>query len=220
VLVSASAVAALEDVPESSPDGILTLQSHEYPVHFNDLSPGDPAYWQIGTHLEGAELSTLTLEIERDGELVEHPRGLTVNIERCDTEWTGVSEAGECLTGATNVLTIGPADDAGQSSPVWDLAGLTSTTGKYLRVTLAVDNSEAARHDESLMGLRGTLGLGFTAAGDESMSDPAAPEAPAESVLALTGADAVPLALLAAGLLGLGVSAALLRRRFADREAS
>jgi hypothetical protein len=237
VMVSAGAVAALEDVPETSPDGLLWLQSDEYPLHFVDLSPGNPAHWQIGSQLDGAPLSTLTLEVERDGELVEHPRGLSVSVERCDTEWTTVSTGGECATGATDVLAIGPADATAETSPVWDLDGLSSTSGKYVLVTLAVEDSAAARSDETLMGLTGTLGLGFTAAGDESMTppsatppedppagsppvDPASPERPGSPLLALTGADVVPLALLAAGLLGLGASTAMRRRHVMNRDAS
>jgi hypothetical protein len=231
-LMSANTVAALVDVPETTPDGFLTLKSHEHPVHFLGLSPGDPAHWHIGTQLDGAQLSTLTLEVERGGELIEHPRGLTVLVERCDTEWTSVSDAGECTTGATDVLNIGPADvgpgdDAGVAAPVWDLAGLSSTTGKYLLVTLAVEDSTAARYDESLMGLTGTLGFGFTAAADDQVTptptDPtpasivpppgAAPGAARPPFLAVTGGTVLPLALLAAGLLGVGISSAMTRRR-------
>ncbi|PJJ55630.1 hypothetical protein [Compostimonas suwonensis] len=215
-LFSARAYAILVDVPETGVPGHLALQSDPLPAQFLALSPGEPAFWQIGAQLSDAERSSLSLEIRKDGAVVEHPRGLVVTVQRCDEPWVGA----ECASGAAEVLTATPSDDYASSSPIVDLDGLDAQSGRYLLVELAVEDSAAARADESLMGLTGDLGFGLTAAADSPPGPPTpsgtpappqgAPVAPDR--LPSMGVDAAALALLALGFGGLALTVGGARR--------
>ncbi len=234
-LFSVRAFAALNDLPEPGLPGYLTLRSDPSPAQFMDLAPGSPARWEIDAGLQDADAARLTIEMRKDGELVDHPHGLEVTVERCDAEWTGSEDAPVCNDNWALVMDATPLDDYSTSSPVVDLDGLTAASGKYLLVTLALDDSPEAAADESLMGLTGEVGFGLTATGDGvaatptptptpgatvspgtpgTPGQPGQPGQPAQagqpgangrSPLAATGVDILALVALGAGAIGLGV---------------
>lgn len=202
-----AATAALIDVPPTGDPGRLVLSSDPSPAEFLDLSPGDPSFWQVGARLENAERATLALELRKDGELVEHPRGLVMTVQACDAPWTGMDGAPGCAPGARAVTVATPSDDYAASSPTFPLTPLRPSEPEYLLITLAVEDTAAAAADTTLMGLSGTMGVGLTAAAIDDV--PVAPTLPA------TGADPSALWALGAvagGLVGVGWSLRLARR--------
>ncbi|SKC35782.1 collagen-like protein [Okibacterium fritillariae] len=189
-LFSVRAFAVLNDVPETGTPGYLSLRSDPYPAQFLELSPGSPARWQIAADLQDAETARLTLEMRKDGELVDHPRGLEVTVERCDAEWTGLPDAPTCAANPVLVTEATPLDDYSSTSPVFDLDGLTAASGKFLLVTLAVEDSPEAAADESLMNLTGDIGFALTATGDSIGATPT--PTPSPSTPATPGPSATP----------------------------
>lgn len=210
VLLGANARAALIDVAPTGAPGRLVLSSEPYPAEFLDISPGEPAFWQVGARLEDASRATLALELRKDGELVEHPRGLTMAITVCDVPWRSLDTAPVCPPGARPVTVATPFDAYTDSSPVFELRPLTATAPEFLLVTLSVEDSAAARGDTSLMGITGRMGIGMTAAavGEPTTSPPG-------GGLARTGADVgllLAVVAMATGLLGVGTALRLLRQ--------
>ena len=210
VLLASSAQAAYEEVPETGVAGRLVLLSDRAPAHFPDLMPGDVRYWQVAATLQGAESASLVLELRTAGELMEHPDGLVVSIERCDAAWTGVDEGQPaCSAGRATVTRITPASGT-ESGPVFDLDGVDAD-GTHLPVELGLDGEDTG--DECLMGLTGEIGLGLTAAADEATTDEPTVAAPPPSGLPVTGADPAGLILTGLGALGLGTALAVVRTR-------
>jgi hypothetical protein len=210
VLLASSAQAAYEVVPETGTAGRLVLLSDPAPAHFPDLAPGDVRYWQVAATIQGAERASLVLELRRSGDLLEHPDGLVVSIERCDVAWTGVDEGDPvCSSGRASVTRSTPATDPA-SGPVFDLDGVDAD-GTHLLVELGLGNEHSG--DESLMGLTGEIGLGLTAAADEPGVDQPAVAAPPPAGLPVTGTDPTGLVLTALGAIGLGAVLAATRTR-------
>ena len=131
-MASASAVGALIDEPGADADALIVSDTHAPPAQFDGLTPGDPARWNIGTQLEGAELSV----------------------------------------------------PAAESADPTASADSTETADSTEAVDSAANSTEPA---------------------DPGMVRPA--------ILATTGGNLIPLALLAAGLTCIGVSAVMTRRR-------
>lgn len=210
-LLATSAQAAYQEVPETGTPGHLVLLSDPYPAAFLDLEPGVVRYWQVAATIEGADEASLVLELRKEGALVDHPDGLVVSIERCDTAWTGVAEGDpQCASGRTAVARATPDDDFAASSPVFDLEGVDSD-GTHLLVALGLAGTDTG--DESLMGLTGDVGLGLTAAADDrAVPVPQDPPAPPIG-LPVTGADPIGLILAALGAMGLGVALVASRTR-------
>jgi len=211
VALAGAAHAAFVDVPATGQPGRLVLSSDPYPAEFLDLSPGDVGYWQIGARLEDAARATLSLQLRKDGELVRHPRGLTMTVDICAVAWTGMDAVPACPTGAQSVTVATPADDYATSSPTFDLQPLVAGAPQFLLVSLAVEDSPAASADTTLMGLTGDMGVGLTA-----MSIDGAPVPPnATGTLPATGATWPMLgavAALALGMLGLGAALRISRK--------
>jgi len=217
VFLADAANAAFVDVPETGTPGHLVLSADPYPAQFLDISPGDPAYWQVAARLDDATSATLTLELRKDGAVTRHPRGITMTVDRCSVEWTDAGTAPACADGFARIVVATPADDYATSSPTFDLRPLRAGSPEYLLVTLAVEDSPAAMADQTLMGLTGNMGLGLTATAIDSK--PITPVTPGKNGnLANTGLDGGAQGLLAfgaltAGLLGLALLVARLRSR-------
>ena len=137
-MASASAVGALIDEPGTDADARIVSDSHAPPAQFDGLTPGDPARWNIGTQLEGTELSVPAAE----------SADLTASADSTET-----------------------ADS-----------------------TASADSAE-------------------TADSAANSTEPADPGMVRPAILATTGGNLIPLALLAAGLTCIGVSAVMTRRR-------
>ncbi|MFB2580364.1 hypothetical protein ACEXQD_03860 [Herbiconiux sp. P15] len=227
LLLADAASAAFVDVPETGEPGKLVLSADPYPAEFVDISPGDPAHWQVTARLEDASRATLSLELRKDGAVTEHPRGITMTVDRCSVQWTEVETAPSCADGLARVTVATPADDYRTSSPTFELRPLRADSPEYLLVTLAVEDSSAAMADESLMGLFGTMGLGLTATAiDDRPINPVRPDRPGGGgPLANTGLDGHLAGLAAFGALTAGILGSALvvtrvraRRSFTNEE--
>ncbi|MFB2555602.1 hypothetical protein [Herbiconiux liangxiaofengii] len=218
LLLADSARAAFVDVPTATGmPGRLVLAADPYPAMFPDLSPGDPAYWRVDARLEDAARATLSLELRKDGELAEHPRGLVMTVDRCSVAWTGV-EAGAptCAEGAARITQATPEDDHSTTSPSFELTPLVPGSPEHLLVTLAVEDSAAAQADSSLMGLTGGMGVGLTATAVDGAA--ITPVKPSKGNLANTGREGmlsgvIAFGALTAGLIGLALVIARTRLR-------
>jgi len=228
-LFSGRAWAVFIDVTETGSPGMLSLRANPGAMEF-DLSPGSPAHVQIAVDLVGPS-SPLTLQLTRDGELVTHPRGLLVQLQRCAQEWDDFPAAPTCASGAVAVLGPIAADDpslgplmplgvpAPAGAPVFPGGTVSSTQSSYVLATLSLPDTPEARSDESLMGLQATIGLGFSASGDGPVptNPPVAPPVSGGTPsLVNTGVDILAIALTAAGALGLGITLKATRRRSQD----
>lgn len=219
LMLAGAAHAALIDVPPTGTPGRLVLSSDPYPAEFLELSPGEPGYWEVGARLEDATRATLSLELRKSGQLVEHPRGLTMTVDLCSVEWTGLDSAPVCATGAQRIAVATPADDYTTSSPTFELEPLRSDRPEYLLVTLAVEDSAEAMADTSLMGLTGDMAVGLTATAFDDVPvkpvNPGGGSGTRPSGLANTGTElsaVAAVAALVAGLLGLGTAFRIYRK--------
>ena len=215
-----AARAAFIDVPPTGEAGRLVLAADPYPAEFVDISPGEPAYWLVDARLEDATRATLRLELRKDGAVARHPRGIVMTVERCTDPWSDVVQGAptppRCARGEASIAVATPADDYSAASPVFDLEPLTAGAPEHLLVVLAVEDSAAARADDSLMGLTGTMGVGLTATAIDDV--PIAPVVPRPGGLANTGVNGgiggiAAFAALTAGLLGLVLVVTRLRHR-------
>jgi hypothetical protein len=121
-------------------------------------------------------------------------------------------ETPRCETGAREIALGTPTEKWSTGSPTFPLGPLRPTEKESLLVTLALEDSPAARSDATLMGLEGAVGLGITAV---ALDD--APVLPFRGGrLPSTGTDAGVLAgvvAAAVGALGLGMSLRVRRGR-------
>ncbi|WP_104135748.1 hypothetical protein [Cryobacterium sp. Y62] len=223
-LLSVRAVAVIQTVTTVSQPGILELTSSlPHDVVLN-LTPGKPVYWQIGAAVTQGLTGSLVLEIRKSGDLAINARGLNVVIDRCSEPWTNLETTPSCTNEREHVLVATPLDDNSSVSGFYDLAGISEARGKYLLVALSL-NVAPETADNDLMGLSGEVGIGLTAAGDNSSTGQAM-ETPGGSYsagggdnLALTGIDALALVLVAVGVLALGIVVSMIRR-FAEMPAA
>jgi hypothetical protein len=221
--VSVQSFAAMSEQDAASA-GDLVVEAHPLPTEFVDMSPGESRYWSIQASLLDAERGSLALRVFGAGELVEHSRyPLTVAVEGCDGTLIGDDPRRHPVCdGATFAPVIAeqplvgissnPVED--QADDVWTLPDIVRDQSRSFVVTLAVpaDGSD----DESLMGLRGEIGVGLFAAGeDAAQPEPPVGEGPPPGVenptqsndLATTGGLLpVSLLLIAAGTIGLGLT--------------
>jgi hypothetical protein len=207
LLASGSAQAAWVTIVENGLPGHLSLFSDPLPADLLELSPGAPVQWQIKADLEDA-YSPLTIQFEREGNLVDRPDGLWIQVRACETEWTNFPSSPQCASAETvlaptaaNSPSLGHPGTADSSTPSYSAGALRHGVGKYLLVTLSLPDTPQARADSSLMGLTATVGIGLTVLGDQE--DPGTRSHPAG--LADTGADALGTVLIALGAVGLGV---------------
>ena len=144
-------------------DPALVVTSDWSASTLTDLAPGSPAYWLVDAWVVGVEGARLTLEIRKDGELMEVPDGVTVTVERCGVPWADVPDAPACEDSQAMVAVAEPEDDLSAQSPSFWLDTVDTRQPSYVLVTLALADTPQTRSDASLMGLTGSLGLGITA---------------------------------------------------------
>lgn len=132
-------------------------------AELSDLRPGAPAYWFVDAAVEGVAGARLTLQIRKDGELMEVPNGVVVVVERCSQEWVDGPGGPSCDVGRTVIARATPDDDLSTSSPRYRLDSVDPRDPSYVMVTLSIEDTPENRADTTLMGLTGSLGLGITA---------------------------------------------------------
>lgn len=217
-------------VPENGTPGGLVLETSTRSLSVPDLQPGHPAYWQVHTVVDRDEPIRTTVQLHRDGALVEHPDGLRLTVSACEEPWQGLDATPICEGGSIPGDTVVSADPSTPRSvdavpvPVVDPDADGET---WLLVELAIADSARAAADDDLMGLSATVGVGVTASADDPASaDPNSAGTPAAggpraagrpttasgvASLAITGAAFAAPLLLAAALVLAGVAVRLRR---------
>lgn len=172
MIVLGAVLAARADVLSVSPASSVGLDEVEPELlvssdwgiaELSDLRPGSPAYWFVDAAVEGVEGARLTLQIRKDGELMEVPNGVVVVVERCSEAWVDGPGGPSCDAGRTVVVRATPDDDLSTSSPRYRLDSVDPDAPSYVMVTLSIEDTPENRADTALMGLTGSLGLGITA---------------------------------------------------------
>jgi hypothetical protein len=166
VLAAQADVLTARPLVEVRVDGVdpaLVVTSDWSASSLKELAPGTPAYWLVDAWVVGVEGARLTLEIRKDGELMEVPHGVTLTVERCGEPWVDVPEAPACPESQALVAVAEPEDDLSAQSPSFWIDTVDTRQPSYVLVTMALADTPEARADESLMGLTGMLGLGITA---------------------------------------------------------
>ena len=238
--VSVQSYAASAEQADAGGAGDLVIEAQPHPTEFFDMSPGESRYWSIEASLLGTDRGSLALRVFGEGALIEHPQHpLTIAVEACEGMLVGDDprEHPACEGGAYSpviaeqpLAAISSDPEHDQADHVWTLPDIVRDQDQSFVVTLALP--EGAADDKTLMGLRGDIGVGLFAAGEDPDPDPVPdPEAPREDPDAgpIAGADPtepgdlattggmLPIALLliGAGTIGLGL---VLRRVHTARQ--
>lgn len=202
-------------VAETGEPGHLWLMTDE--VERFELSPGEPHHWDVRVSLTDP-LGTLSMQIRREGELIDVPDALMVLVRQCAVEWEYV-QGGEASCDRGRVDLLGPiplsdpmfgaqagaGDPTPTDAPTWDLGTIANSANEFYLVTLWIEDTPENRNDSDLMGLEATVGLGFLS---EAADAPPTPRPP----LAYTGGDLGIVGLVAISLLGIVIGIRLLRR--------
>lgn len=210
-LTAVRASAVFQPIAETGTAGYLSLAVDSATPLEAQLGPGDSMRWLVQASLEDAESSTLAIELRADGELVE-AAGMTAAVEACSGafELSGVPGVQPACQGSpTTVLPTTLLAAVSQSADRYDLAQLRRGEPRQLLVTLAIP---ATTPGDLIDGLTARVGLGVHAAGDSDSGATVVPVHPTPAQpkdLAVTGADTLALGVLATGLAGLGLAAAL-----------
>ncbi|MBA8815678.1 hypothetical protein FHX48_000730 [Microbacterium halimionae] len=162
-VVAARAEALLPVIPETVSDGRLILAAAPYPEVEFVVSPGEPTHWMIQTALVGEEQGLLEFQLQKTGELVEHPQGLHVTMEFCDMSWVSFPEAPTCPSGSVVVANATPREDFREPCPRESLGVLREGAPREFLVTLSVADDA----DTEIVGLPGEVGIGFIVSGDD-----------------------------------------------------
>ncbi|MGO1543403.1 MAG: hypothetical protein ACTHXA_03590 [Gulosibacter sp.] len=223
-LTADRAQAALREVTQTGEQGLLALSADPLPLHWQDVRPGEQTHWLIEASLSDATQGTLALEMHAEGEFITD-LGLTAAVSACSVPFKGDAGAtvAPTCTGAESVIvpTTAVSQIAGpDAGEIFTLADLHAGDPRNLRVSLALP----AEADPAIAAdAEGVISIGLHASGeDDHRTAPGASSVPgAESEglggdLARTGGDLFALAILALGLIGLGVSVRSWRRSARD----
>ena len=220
--LTTSRASAMIKVPENTA-GLLSIYTDSYPLHYTDMAPGEEAWVRLDVVLSDAQAGELSLEVRKSGELATMAGGLVVDVAHCDVAWTnvpmtvsnGISPV--CETGGTLLFRADDSADYRISSPVWDVDELERDHVDHLLVRLGLPDSTPLA---SVEGLTADFVFGLFAEGldDIAVVTPggATPSGLTPSALALTGFDALYLALVAVGIIGIGIAVRV--RRSSDNK--
>jgi hypothetical protein len=218
-LTTARASAVFQEIAETGRPGYLKLGAHSATPLQAKLRPGESTHWLIEASLLDAERSTLAVELDASGELLDVSE-MTAQITACAGAFEFGASAGSgaefedaeadirCLGERTAVLPPTSLLQLVRNGDRFTLAELRRGAPRQLLVQLSIPASADA---DALADRTARIGLGVHADG-EDVARPAQPVTPREPRLPVTGADALALGVLAVGLIGLGGSLALRRR--------
>lgn len=212
VLTASRASAVFQDLVETGKPGFLTLALDSATPLQADLAPGDSMRWLVEASLNDATAGTLSFELQANGELVENS-GMLAEVSACTGSFDIAAVPVSCEGSFTTALPETPLTAVSQQGNQYQLAELQQDAPRQLLVTLTIPASTPA---STIAGQSARIGLGVHSAGDDEAQTgtvvPVNPP-PVWAGLAVTGADALALGVLAAGLAGLGAVAALHGRR-------
>lgn len=213
-LTAARASAMFEEIAETGRPGLLRLGvDTATPLHAT-LGPGESMRWLVEASLLDAPRSTLAVQIDASGDLVD-AAGMTAQVAAC----TGAFALGEdpgagtgsapCSGERAIVVAETPLAQLARDGDRFELAELRRDEPRQLLVTVSVPASVSGGAPGDPKAL---IGLGVHASGEGSGAPVEPPTPRPEPRIAVTGADTLALGMLAAGLVGIGASLALLRR--------
>lgn len=205
ILLSASrASAVFTELTESGTPGYLVLAQDTTTPLWSSLQPGQSTYWLIQASLHDAESSTLAIELRGNGDLIEYG-GLTGSVESCAGQFDLSSL--ECSGSMSTAVAPVQLRDLPSTGDRVQLANIEQGAPRELLVTLTLPSSTVIAEGETPSA---RFGLGVHASGEGNPSvTPIPPMAPR---LPVSGADLLPLGILAAGFVGLGAALAFIRR--------
>ncbi|MHA3684120.1 hypothetical protein ACXR2W_11470 [Leucobacter sp. HY1908] len=208
-LTASRASAVFTEITETGTPGYITLSRDTATPLWATLEPGQSTHWRIRASLESATSGSLAIELRGSGDLIDDA-GLTGSVDACagafdlaSLQCSGVATSAVSTVALRDLPTVGDRiqlADIEQGAPREFLVTLTLPAD----AVIAEGASQTAR-----------VGLGVHASGDTVSPTTPTPAKPAAPQLTLTGADLLPLGVLAVGLVGLG--AALVMRRRAAR---
>ena len=205
--LTASRAAAMVPVPEDNP-GLLSVYADSYPLHYTDMAPGEEAFVRLDVVLSDSSAGELSLQVRKSGELATMNGGLEMDVKHCDEPWTNVpltvteGVVPLCSSGSRVVLHADDSTDFALDSPTWNVDDLQRDTVDHLLVRLGIPLTTSLA---SVEGRSAEFAFGLTASGleDPIMITP--------SGLALTGFDSLYLALVGAGIIGIGIAVRIRR---------
>lgn len=205
VLTTTRASAVFHDLAETGQPGLLGLRIHSQTPLWATLAPGDSMHWWIEAALEDTTSGTLAVEMRSAGRLPEIS-GMTAEVLACSGEFDIATHPPTCTGVLETALAATPLTQVNQHDGRYDLVDLHGDDPRHVLVTLTMPSSVDG---EAIAGQSAHVGLGVHAAGESpSLAPPAGTSpAPGGRHLTATGADALALGLLAAGLIGLGAIA-------------
>lgn len=177
------APAAAATAPAQQAD-VLRVRSTVDPAALSSIAPGQQVRWTVEADLDGAPEGDLQVRLWAAGPLVEHPRGLVVELESCAVAWQGVEQGlhpasapdrPRCAAGHRRPV---PPQRLADVDPAVALVErhLDRTDGEHLLLTVGLP----ADAPDELQGARSDVGVGITAVGDR-LDPPAGGPAPSPS---------------------------------------
>lgn len=212
------AAAVWNEVTETGRPGLLKLNTATATPMWATLSPGESTHWLISAQLLTAPRGALQLELSVGGSLIE-AGDPTFRVTGCRTGFATDTASPVCGEGGQ-----GSGDGGGGETlvPETSLAGLDGTE-RFInlddivrgepRELLVTFSLPAAASADEVAGKVANVGLGVHASGDSPKAEPEPPDSPH---LPVTGSDAVPLGLLAVGLIGSALCLGAARRQRAE----
>lgn len=203
------AAAVWNEVTETGRPGLLKLNTATTTPMWATLAPGETTHWLIAASLVTAPRGALQLELSAGGSLIEAGNP-TFGVTGCRAGFSTDAPVPVCPYGAETLVPETPLARIITHDKLIDLDDLIRGEPRELLVTLSLPEAASAEH---ISGKVANVGLGLHASGDTPEAELEPEESPQ---LPVTGGDAVPLALLAAGLIGCAVCLRAARRQHAD----
>lgn len=206
-LTAARAVAVFHEVTETGTPGYLVLSVDSETPLWAELAPGDSMRWLIEAALHDASSGSLSVELQSSGALPD-ASGMLTEVEACSGTFHLTEAHSACEGVLEAVLPVTRLTQVDRDGQRYELAQLDSGDPRQVLVTFTIPPDA---HPQAIDGQTARIGLGVHAAGDTHSHSEPIPSAPDD--LAVTGAEILPLGVLAAGLIGLGVVLASRRKR-------
>lgn len=207
-LTATRAAAVFQMITETGKPGFLVLAVDSGTPLWATLAPGDSMHWLIQASLHDANRSDLTVELAvRDA--IPGAGGLLAEVRSCDGSYDLSSATPACqgledlVLSESSVATLTP-----QTGP-FVLTELHQGTPREFLVTLTLPANAPTQDTDTQLA---RVGLGVHASGEDPDKNVPHPLPQPPPALAATGADALSLALLAVGLIGVAGGALLWRR--------
>lgn len=216
-LSSARAYAVFETIIDNGTPGHLWLGAHRATPLHAVMAPGDTMIWVVEASLSDADSGKLSVEMTGHGSLVE-VGALTAEVAAC-TGAFDVSRMGRsvgahvkdvpCEGQRSTVVEKTPLADLAQREQRFELLELRQGAPRQLLVEIALPQASST---VNLLEAAAHIGLGVHASGEDAATPtPAGPAVPAQPGLPMTrlpstGADLVPLGVMAFGLIGVALT--------------